>query len=398
MKATTDPPASIPACETAVEWLVVDAPDLATEIGLTRFRGAGGVVEHHFSIRLEGDPPDPLGTLEEAYRRALARAGISRSSAVFRRVFCSDVLNQRALFDAAEWQPLSLVGQPPAPAAKLALWAWHIDTPEGPAVLVRTEKECRWRRGLLGHHWSSGLLAPGPADSHTQSRHILIDYDHWLESRGLALADHVVRTWWYVRAIDADYQGLVDARRDYFETRGLTPDTHYISSTGIQGALPECDAKVGMDAYTIACLRTEQVRFLVAPDHLCPTSDYGVTFERGTAIDYADRRHLFISGTASIDDHGRILHEGDVVAQFDRALENVEALLAAGDADLHDLASVIIYLRDPADARRIDALVRNRLPGLPFVLVEGPVCRPGWLIEIEGIAIVPVERPELPGF
>ncbi len=396
MKAT--PSAPMPACETAVEWLAVDAPDLAAEIGMTRFRGAGGTVEHHIVVRLEGDPPDPHATLEEAYARALTRAGISKDGAVFRRVFASDVLNQRAMFDRPGWRPLSLVGQPPAPAAKLALWAWHVDTPDGPAEVVRSGDGCRWHRAGLSHHWSTGRIAPGPADAYAQSRHVLIDYDHWLESRGLRLADHVVRTWWYVRAIDADYQGLVDARREYFETRGLTPDTHYISSTGIQGALPDCDAKVGMDAYTIAGLRQEQLGFLAAPDHLCPTADYGVTFERGTAITYADRRHLFISGTASIDDHGAILHAGDVAAQFDRALENVEALLAAGDADLHDLASVIIYLRDPADARRIDALVGNRLPGLPFVLVEGPVCRPGWLIEIEGIAIVPTERPELPGF
>ena len=106
---------------------------------------------------------------------------------------------------------------------------------------------------------SSGLLAHGPADSHTQSRRVLVDYDHWLESRGLRLADHVVRTWWFVGAIDGDYQGLVDARREYFETRGLTADTHYIASTGIQGGLPERDAKVGMDAYTIAGLQPDQI-------------------------------------------------------------------------------------------------------------------------------------------
>lgn len=388
----------MPACETAVEWLTVDALDLPVQIGLARFSGADGVTEHHVTIQLVGDPPDPLSTLKEAYLRALARAGISPDGAVFRRVFCSDVLNQRDWFKAPEWQPLSLVGQPPAPAAKLALWAWHVDLPDGPVPLRRGDGHASWCHGELTHHWSTGLTGHGPADAHAQSRHVLVDYDHWLEGHGLNLADHVVRTWWYVGAVDADYQGLVDARREYFETRGLTPDTHYISSTGIQGGLPERDAKVGMDAYTIAGLREEQIQFLTATDHLCPTADYGVTFERGTAISYADRKHLFISGTASIDDHGEILHRGDVIGQFERALENVEVLLADGGADLHDMASLLVYLRDPADARRIDELIRNRLPDIPFVLVEGPVCRPGWLIELEAIAIVPTERKELPGF
>lgn len=389
---------TFPACEAAVEWLTVDAPDLPAEIGVARFRGAGGTLEHHLTVQITGNPPDPAHILEEGYRRGLDRAGIAWEGAVFRRIFCSDVLNQCHQFAGPEWQPLSIVGQKPMPAAKFALWAWHVDTPDGPAELTRSGPDCSWTRDGLTHYWSSGLLAHGPADSHTQSRRVLVDYDHWLESRGLRLADHVVRTWWFVGAIDGDYQGLVDARREYFETRGLTADTHYISSTGIQGGLPERDAKVGMDAYTIAGLQPEQIHFLTAPDHLGPTSAYGVTFERGTAISYADRRHLFISGTASIDPAGDILHRGDVEAQFERALENVEALLDDGGAGHHDLASLIVYLRDPADATLIEELVRSRLPGLPFVLVDGPVCRPGWLIELEGIAIVPTERKELPGF
>lgn len=392
---TTSP---FPACETSVEWLTVDETGLDAAISLARFRGSGGTVEHHICVQLRGAATDPAATLEQAYLRALTCAGVSRHSAVMRRVFCSDVLNQKEMFGGAEWQPLSLVGQPPAPAAKLALWAWHVDMPAGPAALRVDGNHLSWSRDGLVHHWSVGLMPSRQADSHDQSHEVLMDYDRWLEDHDLRLADHCVRTWWYVAAIDADYQGLVDARRAYFATRGLTADTHFISSTGIQGGLPDCEAKVGMDAYTIAGLREEQVEFLTATDHLCPTADYGVTFERGTAVYYADRRHLFISGTASIDDRGEILHVGDVVAQFGRALENVEALLAAGGAGLHDLASLLVYLRDPADAACIDGLLRSRLPGIPYVLVEGPVCRPGWLIELEGIAVAPNERPDLPEF
>lgn len=389
---------TFPACEAGVEWLPVDETGLAARIGLARFRGTNGTIEHHICLQLEEDCGDPLVALEEGYQRALDEADIPRASAVMRRVFCSDVLNQREKFQGPEWQPLSLVGQPPAPAAKLALWAWHVDTPSGPALLERHGDHLSWSRDGLIHHWSTGLMPSLPASAHEQSHEVLMDYDRWLEDHGLHLADHCVRTWWYVAAIDADYQGLVDARRAYFSTHSLTADTHFISSTGFQGGLPDCDAKVGMDAYSISGLREEQVQFLTATDHLCPTADYGVTFERGTAISYADRRHLYISGTASIDDHGEILHERDVVAQFERALENVEALLMAGGAGLHDMASLLVYLRDPADAHCIDELLKSCLPGIPYVLVEGPVCRPGWLIELEGIAIAPTEQSKLPEF
>jgi hypothetical protein len=40
----------------------------------------------------------------------------------------------------------------------------------------------------------------------------------------------------------------------------------------------------------------------------------------------------------------------------------------------------------------------ERFPDAPIQVVQAPVCRPGWLIEVEGIAIVPAENPNLPSF
>lgn len=223
-------------------------------------------------------------------------------------------------------------------------------------------------------------------------------YDAWLRSSGMTMADHVVRTWWYVQNIDADYQDLVDARREFFTARRLTADTHYIASTGIAGRHAEVAAKVALDSYAIHGLRPEQVEHLSAPDHLCPTHEYGVTFERATAVAYADRRHVFVSGTASIDRAGRIVRTGDTIGQLDRTLENIEALLGKAGANLGDLAVMLVYLRDPADGPLVEAALRERVGTVPFVLVEAAVCRPGWLVEIEGIAVVPTHRPELPPF
>lgn len=79
-------------------------------------------------------------------------------------------------------------------------------------------------------------------------------------------------------------------------------------------------------------------------------------------------------------------------------MENIEALLATVNATLDDLASILVYLRDPADAERIKSALHERIGRIPHVLVDAPVCRPGWLIEIEGVAIVPASLPALPGF
>ena len=129
------------------------------------------------------------------------------------------------------------------------------------------------------------------------------------------------------------------------------------------------------------------MRYLQALSHLCPTSDYGVTFERGTALTYGDRRHIFISGTASIDARGKVMHTGDPAAQTGRLLENVAALLSEADAGLGDIAMAIVYLRDPSDYRTVKTVIDRSCPGLNAVFVHGPVCRPAWLVEMECIAV-----------
>jgi enamine deaminase RidA (YjgF/YER057c/UK114 family) len=153
-----------------------------------------------------------------------------------------------------------------------------------------------------------------------------------------------------------------------------------------------------MDAYSALDLTPEQMSYLNDLDRLCATKDYGVTFERGTRIAYADRAHHFISGTASIDKEGKIVHPGDVIGQLAHALDNVDALLHAGSAGLADMMGLTVYLRDPTDFAGVDERLRDHLPDLPFVIVQGAVCRPGWLVEVEGVAIAPNDEPSFPAF
>jgi enamine deaminase RidA (YjgF/YER057c/UK114 family) len=394
----------MPSCEAAVECLSVECGQIPAVVEVSRFSGAGGVMECHISVRLTGAVSmGPAECLERAYQKAMDFLGIGAASAVFRRVFCSDVSNQAEVLDEILSRfkgdcATSIIGQAPLPAAKFSLWAYHVMDPVAPLWKERDVGTLGVRRGPLTHFWSCGLVDGHEPGSHSQTRRVIESYDAWLQSRGMTMADHVVRTWWFVQNIDADYQGLVEARREFFQTHGLTPDTHYIASTGIAGCNRDTGARVILDSHAIAGLRPEQVEYLCAPENLCPTHDYGVTFERATAIGYSDRRHVFLSGTASIDPRGRILHEGDVAAQFERTMENIDALLAKAGANSGDLAQVIVYLRDPADAAKITPLLHERLGSVPCVMVHAPVCRPGWLIEIEGIAIVTAKAKDLPDF
>ncbi len=125
-----------------------------------------------------------------------------------------------------------------------------------------------------------------------------------------------------------------------------------------------------------------------APGHMCPPHKYNVAFERGVKITFGDRTHYHISGTASIDTEGRVLYPGDVERQAERALENINALLNCHGAGIKDLKMMGIYLRNRVDFARISSFLDDNLPeGLPYVLAQGAVCRPEWLIEMDGIAV-----------
>jgi pyridoxal/pyridoxine/pyridoxamine kinase len=119
---------------------------------------------------------------------------------------------------------------------------------------------------------------------------------------------------------------------------------------------------------------------------------YGVSFERGTYVDYADRRHVFISGTASINNKGQIINARDVVKQAQRVWDNVGALLSEADCTFFDVAMMIVYLRDTADYHVVRALYEERFPGKPYIIVHAPVCRPGWLVEMECMAVKRIQK------
>ena len=249
-------------------------------------------------------------------------------------------------------------------------------------------------------------------DSYAQTRLLFDRYLQLLEelnkedseskdSQGIkkmTMARNLVRTWIYVTNIDVNYQGVVEARNDVFDQQGLTADTHYIASTGIGGATPVRHAAVGIDFLTVPGIEEEDKHYLQALDHLNPTHEYGVAFERGTRLTFPSssthatkeptsaKQQFFISGTASIDKHGNVVYKGDVVRQTGRLLENIGALLKDGDATMNDIQYFIIYLRDISDYHTVEAMMRQLYPSIPHIIVEAKVCRPEWLIEMECIA------------
>lgn len=380
--------------------------DIPAKIQASLFHGAGGTTEAHVLIQpeLAGNLHDQLEVIENAYARAIESLDLEMNSAVWRRFFLSDPPNQYVFL---EGHPLaskeaacavSLLGQMPQGGEKLALLAYHIsDVGEQGEKL--SEKRYELQRGKLRHQWCTKFSSPSDASVHAQTVSVFDQYIDALKTIDGTLLNHAVRTWIYVRDVDSNYAGVVSGRNEVFSREGLTADSHYIASTGIEARFGKIDARVFMDTYSIGGLLPEQVKYLHAQEYLGRTDAYGVSFERATAIHYRDRKHIFVSGTASIGPDGEIIHGYDVLAQLDRALENVAGLLKSADATLEDMAHWIVYIRDPGDAAMVQAALSNVLgDDVPVILVFGSVCRQGWLIEVEGMAIVDHTAHELPDF
>ena len=354
-----------------------------TEIQTSHFAPKTGAPAEYQVVISGTDPSLDFEAQLKAVTVACAEASAGRT-VHFRRFFLSDAANQAPLLEQALQAlppaPTSLVQQEPLDGTRIALWMYCTD-PLACLDGIPTHNG-------YSHHWSGTLVSPGE-NACQQMDGIFRDYDATLGRKGLSLAHDTIRTWIFVRDVDTNYAGMVTGRKEYFHRAGLTPDTHYIASTGIEGRHPDSRKLVTMDALSIGGLQEGQIAYLQARDHLNPTIDYGVTFERGTTVTYGDRRHTFISGTASIDARGNVLYPGDIAAQTRRMLKNITALLAEAGAGLNDLAMAIVYLRDPADYACVKRIVSESCPGIRPLYVHGPVCRPAWLVEMECIAVTP---------
>lgn len=361
----------------------------STEIQITSFETPKGITEYHILLRQTNCMDDfqtQLQSLLKAYTRCTEELP-GNPTAAFRRYFLSDVTNQTAeVMEQERLYPycaLSTVQQAPMDGTKIALWGW-LQTGIQTGVLPGGLFEARHGsyRQLLGANQCNRA-----ANSEYQTRLIFRDYIMQLTGADCTLAANCLRTWIFVQNVDVNYPGVVKARREVFATQNLTEQTHFIASTGIEGRYVDPMVFVTMDTYAVSGITPGQIQYLYAPTHLNHTYEYGVTFERGVAVTYGDRRHIFVSGTASIDNHGEIVHPGDVIRQAARMIENITALLQEAGATLEDIMQAIIYIRDTADYARVRQFIDQNYPDLPHLIVRAPVCRTGWLVEMECTAV-----------
>jgi enamine deaminase RidA (YjgF/YER057c/UK114 family) len=103
---------------------------------------------------------------------------------------------------------------------------------------------------------------------------------------------------------------------------------------------------------------------------------------------------VFLAGQTGMDRDGQIV-SGGIVAQFEQALSNLLAALAAAGGQPSGLASLTIYLTDVEDyqahGKEIGAVWR-RLAGSDYPAMAGVgvtrLWQPDAVVEIQGFAVV----------
>ena len=383
-----------------MKYELIPFESLGVSVQLSSFCPEGGAGEWHAMLHVEprGDLfQSQYDRLIEAERQLLSRDDIRGARVIFKRYFLSDGTNQQPLMhDEPDTCTVSYIQQPPLDGSKLALWLY---LQRGTEVEDRADGmgSTLVRHNGYEHLWTMGMTVP-EGSSYAQTRTLLEDYEQLLAGREATMEANCIRTWFFVRDVDTSYKGMVVARRENFEREGLSRSTHYIASTGIGGNPSDPRAVIQFGSYALKGFRPEQQQYLYALSHLNRTDEYGVTFERGTRMTYGDRSHLIISGTASIDHRGEVLHVGDIEQQTLRMWENVEALLSEGGGSFSDVMQIVVYLRDISDYDVVSRMFRERLPEIPTVFTLAPVCRPSWLIEMECIAVTLEGNKDFPDF
>jgi enamine deaminase RidA (YjgF/YER057c/UK114 family) len=112
---------------------------------------------------------------------------------------------------------------------------------------------------------------------------------------------------------------------------------------------------------------------------------------------------IFIAGQVGLDAAGNLVGKDDFAAQAREVFANLKAALAAAGATFHDVIKLNYYCSDSVDlsahlpvVREIrDAHVNTSTPPVSTFVVVRRLVRPEWLIEVEAMAVVPMQAASL---
>jgi chorismate lyase / 3-hydroxybenzoate synthase len=194
---------------------------------------------------------------------------------------------------------------------------------------------------------------------------------------------YFVRMWNFVGGINEfdegreRYQLFCAGRHDAFVNAGYHHDVDLpaASAVGMQGR--------GLVTYYLAAreagVQVENPRQIAAYHYPPQYGPKSPSFSRATMWSNL----VFVSGTSSVVGH-QTVHAGDVDAQLDETLRNIEVVLAQTGRTLSSVVAAKTYVRHASDYERVAARLAKVFPANLYL--ESDICRKDLLLEIECVA------------
>ena len=384
---------------------------LQCDVQYTKIEG-GDLFELYCCVRPQRD----LGTFAEQVNSVyeqllalLALQGLSPRDLITERLFCGDIGRQyrelaeiRSRFyqgsgmSGTELPATSFLEQSPCQSGRLfELQAYALQTHDGyglevcviPGLRAPSSGKLVRTPGYTQLYLQNLVGTPEAelADFTDQCRSMFEQMAVHLHELGAPLSQ-LVRTWIYLKDMERDYDALNAVRNRTFKEWKIA---RLPASTGIQGGTYPPSWRCAADLYAVWGDARLEIEAMSA-DTLNEAPAYGSAFSRGLKVVRQDRTILYVSGTASIDTRGEVVHVDNIEGQVHRMLTNVESLLSAQGAGFVDAVTVVTYLKCPAYLQAFARVcaARGMPQDMPNSVVVADVCRPEWLCEIELTAVL----------
>jgi len=104
---------------------------------------------------------------------------------------------------------------------------------------------------------------------------------------------------------------------------------------------------------------------------------------------------VYLAGQVASDASGKLIGEGNLEAQAEQVFKNLKNGVEAAGGTLADVVKMNVYILaevDPGEIQKFravrDRYVNTAHPPASTLVVVSRLARPGWLIEIEAVAVV----------
>lgn len=203
----------------------------------------------------------------------------------------------------------------------------------------------------------------------------------------------VLRTWIYLSNILDWYGEFNRARNTRFTEFGLlglsekeNTEVEHIylpASTGILGENP-AGAAATMDVLAVSPGNSGlSIAHTSGMQQKSPYR-YGSAFSRAMTMKEKDVTHILLSGTASIDEHGKTVFLNDTAAQIEKTFEVVQSLIRQEGASLEHIHEATVFFKSPRDYSLYQDIAEAfGVPDLPAIFIIADVCRDDLLFEID---------------